>query len=294
MPQELLRYPPVYCLVGIYRLATQPGLRGPIWDKCRHGVRRGAVVGAFWTVFTFNAQRAFVAFFLLNSPRVTALAQNSFFGYKVPLATYATVMFLSSQFTYILQFFLSRNLKIARERAWAQTVKSRGKSDDFWVPYVEEWEVPPRVDIERPRWEKWIGPWAVRLLFRRVVLLPFNFVPFLGLAFSAALKGISTARYLHKPYFEAKKMTPVQVAVFMEERKWDYRMFGFVAALLESIPIVGLALTISNRIGACMWAYDLEKRQHRFLAGELKPANPSRLVSEPSSIEMKDFRKASK
>jgi len=24
-------------------------------------------------------------------------------------------------------------------------------------------------------------------------------------------------------YFEAKKMTPQQVNVFMEERKWDYR-----------------------------------------------------------------------
>jgi len=107
----------------------------------------------------------------LNSPRVAALAQNSFFGYKVPLATYATVMFLSSQFTYILQFFLSRNLRIARERAWAQTVKSRGKSDDFWVPYVEEWEVPPRVDIKQPQWEKLIGPWAVRFLFRKGMCL---------------------------------------------------------------------------------------------------------------------------
>jgi hypothetical protein len=82
-------------------------------------------------------------------------------------------------------------------------------------------------------------------------------------------------------YFEAKKMTPHEVAVFMEERKWDYRrtcirslprariahiaslpVFGFVAALLESIPILGLVFSISNRIGAAMWAFDLEKKQH--------------------------------
>ena len=96
-------------------------------------------------------------------------------------------------------------------------------------------------------------------------------------------------------------MTPHQVAIFIEERKWDYRcnssfylyqrfslmyfsVFGFAAALLESIPVVGLIFTISNRVGAAMWAHgtslsvyecnlsliallDLEKKQH-FIASE--------------------------
>jgi hypothetical protein len=70
-------------------------------------------------------------------------------------------------------------------------------------------------------------------------------------------------------------MTPHEVAVFIEERKWDYRcklllhfidthisltdvffsVFGFAAALLEEIPIIGLIFTISNRVGAAMWAH---------------------------------------
>lgn len=29
--------------------------------------------------------------------------------------------------------------------------------------------------------------------------------------------------------------------------------FGFAASLLEGIPIIGLFLSISNRIGAAMW-----------------------------------------
>jgi len=48
----------------------------------------------------------------------------------------------------------------------------------------------------------------------------------------------------------------------MEKRKWDYRTFGFTAALLEGLPVIGLLFTISNRVGAAMWAHDLEKRQH--------------------------------
>lgn len=79
-------------------------------------------------------------------------------------------------------------------------------------------------------------------------------------------------------YYKAKRMTPEQIATFIEERKWDYRgmscavgplfggllnstvlfiAFGFAAALAERIPIVGLIFSISNRIGAAMWAHGM-------------------------------------
>jgi hypothetical protein len=56
-----------------------------------------------------------------------------------------TILLLSAQVTTMITFFLSRNIRIARQRAWDQTVASRGKGADFWQPYVEEWEVPPAV-----------------------------------------------------------------------------------------------------------------------------------------------------
>ena len=43
--------------------------------------------------------------------------------------------------------FLSHNICIARDRAWDQTVASRGKGPDLWQPYVEEWENPPSVSL---------------------------------------------------------------------------------------------------------------------------------------------------
>lgn len=43
---------------------------------------------------------------------------------------------------------MAKELKIARAHAYEATVKSRGKSPDFWQPYVEEWKVPP---FERAR-----------------------------------------------------------------------------------------------------------------------------------------------
>jgi len=78
----------------------------------------------------------------------------------VPLTwdfTDATIVSLSAQVTAILAFFLARNLRIARERAWDQTVASRGKGPEFWQPYVEEWAVPPQVDEKM-----WAGMEGVR------------------------------------------------------------------------------------------------------------------------------------
>lgn len=59
-------------------------------------------------------------------------------------------------------------------------------------------------------------------------------------------------RQLHSLLFAYKKMTPLQVELWVTERQLEYRMFGLTAALLESIPILGMAFSIGNRVGAAM------------------------------------------
>ena len=86
----------------------------------------------------------------------------------------AAVVIVASQVTYILRFFLSRNIRIARDRAWAQTVASRGKGADFWQPYVEEWENPPSVDsnsMTNRFINKRLGGWFGLFLIKRSMLL---------------------------------------------------------------------------------------------------------------------------
>lgn len=83
--------------------------------------------------------------------------------------TDAAVLLVGTQVTYILKFFLARNIRIARERAWAQTMTSRGKGPDFWQPYVEEWDVPPVVVVDtKDRFiKKWLGGWVGMFTIRR-------------------------------------------------------------------------------------------------------------------------------
>jgi len=229
-------------------------------------------VGAIWSLLTFGLQRRFIEIFLQNSPKVTGLSNDTIFGYKVPFGvhSYAAVLLVGSQVTTIMRFFLSRNMAIARDRAWIYTVESRGKGPDFWQPYVEEWDQPPRVHGGESFSDQVLKSWFGRFVVKQILLTPFHLYPVVGLLFSAWLKALGTARHLHRRYFEAKKMTPEQIAVFMEERKWDYRAFGFTAALLESLPIVGLVFMVSNRVGAAMWAHDLEKHQHYVASERLK------------------------
>jgi len=201
-----LDFPPSYVIVGVHRLCTDTTLRGPAWNKCKHGVVRGAVVGLVWAFLTFGIQKKFIEIFLVNSPRVTGLSKDSIFGYQVPfsLPTYAAVLTLGEQITLILQFFLSRNIRITRERVWEQTVLSRGKGAAFWGPYVEEWDNPPIVVSERG-WDQWASSWVGRFIIKRVLLYPLSLYPFVGMLISAGLKALGTATYLHKPYFDAKK-----------------------------------------------------------------------------------------
>ena len=63
----------------------------------------------------------------------------------------AAVLILASQVTYIPLFFLtwSRNIPIARDRAWDQTVPVayRGKGPDFGT-HVEGWQNPPSMSLD--------------------------------------------------------------------------------------------------------------------------------------------------
>jgi hypothetical protein len=132
----------------------------------------------------------------------------------VNLSTWAALVALSSQMGFIVECFLSKNIRIARDRAWDLTISSRGKSKDFWGPYIEEWQNPPTIN-GKDILEKFFGKWWARLLFRRcefhlwseplsneiqrlVILFPLKLYPFVGQAIGAWLLAYGTSRYLHR------------------------------------------------------------------------------------------------
>lgn len=104
-----------------------------------------------------------------------------------------------------------------------------------------------------------------------VLLIPLHFVPFLNTIVSSFLASLTLSERLLEPYFGAKKMTELEVAIFVTERERELRLLGFVGCVLETFPLLGIILSISNRVGVAMYAHDLEKRQELFRVGKLKP-----------------------
>lgn len=145
-PRSLrLSFSPTYSLVGIYRLLTDYHLQSAVWAKCKHGTLRGLAVGGFWVFISWRSQLGFVEKFLMGTKQVTRFAgkDTTILGYTIPLALYATFFIVGSQFWYsesgivsiqnamdltirffslflVLRFFLSKNIRIARARAWSQ------------------------------------------------------------------------------------------------------------------------------------------------------------------------------
>ncbi|GAA5944102.1 hypothetical protein JCM3775_003901 [Rhodotorula graminis] len=274
MPVELLGFPPAYVLVGAYRLVTDSSLYRPIWRRSGKALQRALLLALPLAVVSLPATRIYVQFILARSPFSPSDIHNANFLGVSPVQ-YTTWMLVLGQASMFLEWMLKRELRKSRDEVYEATVRSRGKAPDFWQPYTEEWLVPPverakRAGEKQSFYMRLSSP-LMRIVLLRVLLTPLSFIPGLSLAVMSAIRSLTLGRSLHRTYFAAKKMTPLQVELFVTEREIGYRMFGFVASLMERIPLVGLVFSISNRIGAAMWAHDLEKRQHAFSSGALKP-----------------------
>lgn len=66
MPSELLHFPPLYTFVGIYRLLTDPSIRGPVLDKVKHASIRGLIVGLVYAVVSWQPLDWFIRRFLVG------------------------------------------------------------------------------------------------------------------------------------------------------------------------------------------------------------------------------------
>ncbi|KAJ3168131.1 hypothetical protein HDU87_001212 [Geranomyces variabilis] len=88
-----------------------------------------------------------------------------------------------------------------------------------------------------------------------------QFIPVLGPLMYGWLEGERTGIASHVQLFKLKDMKPDERAQWVLARRDQYAQFGFTAAMLEAIPVVGAVTKYTNAVGAALWAADLEQRQ---------------------------------
>ncbi|KAI8453200.1 hypothetical protein BY996DRAFT_8501005, partial [Phakopsora pachyrhizi] len=129
------------------------------------------------------------------------------------ITNFDTISLVLSQIGWLIEFSLRRRLKSLRNQAYDMKIKSRAKGDDFWMGYVEEWEVPPvekaRRRISKRRWYRTLASPLIRIVLLKIILTPLYFVPFLNLIISSFLNSITLSEGLLDPYFRSKKTTEI-------------------------------------------------------------------------------------
>lgn len=187
-----LSFPATYALQGAYRLSHDPSLWAPMWHTVRPAARRALLVALAWAVLSWPVQLAVVRFFMKGSARVLGLRgwYDAFVGgpasssasssspssssssvLPLPsLTTFATFVMILNQCQTIIEFLLRRQLALFRARAYQVTVDSSKYSEEWWGPYVEEWQEPPYqlaralFASKKPFYRRWASSLVQRIL----------------------------------------------------------------------------------------------------------------------------------
>ncbi|WFD08025.1 hypothetical protein MVES1_003394 [Malassezia vespertilionis] len=284
MPQAALAFPPAYTLVGVYRLTHDPNIWRPHWRAVSKSASQALLLAVLWLVLTMPFQLYIASPFIgrvgsaVGARHAYDMAARVAQAVHIPMFTYATltkVLVVLNQINSLMELRMGKQLRVFRQTAYADTVASRGKAAEWWVPYTEEWEQPPdTAPSAQPRTLPGritgaVRGRCIRFAVRKVSMIFFSSIPLFGMVCYASAAAVSYTSSLLQPMYKAKRMSTHQIALWDEEHRTEYFFFGLSALLLEHIPVLGLVFSVSNRIGAAMWAHDLEKRQHRFRRGEL-------------------------
>lgn len=85
-----------------------------------------------------------------------------------------------------------------------------------------------------------------------VITLPLHFVPVAGTIFFCYLNGLLLTWGLWAPYFHAFRIGwQTQWSSYVSPHKSDYYSFGFMAMLLNLIPVFNFLFIFTNHIGVC-------------------------------------------
>lgn len=108
-------------------------------------------------------------------------------------------------------------------------------------------------------------------ILRFICFFIINMIPFVGPFIVILIKASRSGFRKHRRYFQLKGYTKAQIYYIWVHRRHNYFIFGVVALLLESIPIIGYLFIFTNTISAALWAIDIEEYMFKSFVEKAKP-----------------------
>ena len=105
------------------------------------------------------------------------------------------------------------------------------------------------------------APFSVRQIVEFVILLPLNFIPFVGVPLFLVLTGYRAGPFVNWRYFAIKGFTKKQRNEFIKakKRRWEYMWFGTVYLCLQLVPILSMLFLLTSAAGSALWSVHIEQ-----------------------------------
>lgn len=113
--------------------------------------------------------------------------------------------------------------------------------------------------LGKPTMSAVYSPFSLRQIVEFVLLLPLNFVPYVGVPLFLVLTGYRAGPLQHWRYFKLLGYTKKERLEFVKRRKLKYTWFGAVALLLQLVPVLSMFFLLTSAAGSALWVADMER-----------------------------------
>ena len=105
------------------------------------------------------------------------------------------------------------------------------------------------------------APFSVRQILEFIVLLPLNFVPFVGVPLFLLATGYRAGPLLNRRYHTLKGFSRKERRSFIQtkSRRFSYMCFGTVYMVLELVPALSILFLLTSAAGSALWSVRMEQ-----------------------------------
>ncbi|TKA22012.1 hypothetical protein B0A50_08527 [Salinomyces thailandicus] len=249
---------PLYPLKGIWYFASHRYL----WPLLKGRLLPLTVLSmAVLAVLFLTAYLPIVAFLaLFHLTRGSAFANGTFFILGV--GNLLIALLFEALFVDDTQVDIFDAIMIAE--GYEQLVKSRRPvSED-----IDESDPVKRLGAREKGAQ--FAPFSVRQILEFVILLPMNFIPFVGVPLFLLLTGYRAGPLLNWRYFQIKEFNRKQRRDFVKakKRRFEYMWFGFVYMCLQLVPVLSMLFLLTSAVGSALWSVHIEQESLSRIATE--------------------------
>ncbi|KAF2027249.1 hypothetical protein EK21DRAFT_72449 [Setomelanomma holmii] len=126
-------------------------------------------------------------------------------------------------------------------------------------PVTEDALNDPVRRLGKPTRSSVYAPFSFRQIAEFVILLPINFVPYVGVPIFLLLTGYRAGPLQHWRYFNLLGYSRKERNASIMRRRWQYTWYGTVYLFLQLAPPFSMLFLLTAAASSALWAADLEK-----------------------------------